>query len=330
MQHHFYSNFLRLPLIIRILLIALLVIITFGAIIHLIEPQNFPSIFDGIWWAIITASTVGYGDYSPESIGGRIVGILLILIGAGLLSSYFVTITATTVKKHNEYIEGKAVYRGMGHIIMIGWNERSREIIQSILNTDKHMDIILIDETLKKKPLSMRQLHFIKGRAHQDEVLHRANINNADKVLITADQNKDELQADMNSILTLLTIKGIRPELTCIVEILTSEQVANAKRAGADEIIRTNNLTSFVMIHSLTSREKMGSILELLSELEGSRLTFSRATDDLISKTFLEAAAEMLAKGILIVGVKRGKETFINPPHPFTIEHNDQLLEIIS
>ncbi|PLR82809.1 ion transporter [Bacillus canaveralius] len=330
MQQHLYSNFLRLPLLIRILMIALLVIVTFGAIIHLIEPQNFPSIFDGIWWAIITASTVGYGDYAPESFWGRIVGVLLILVGAGLLSSYFVTITATTVKKHNEYIDGKAVYRGMGHIIIIGWNERSKEIIQSILNTDKHMQIILIDETLQKKPLSMRQLHFLKGRANQDEILHKANINGAGKVLITADQNKDELQADMNSILTLLSIKGIRPELTCIVEILTSEQVANAKRAGADEIIRTNSLTSFVMIHGLTSQEKMGSILELLSQLEGSRLTFSGVTDQLIGKTFMDAAAEMLANGILIVGVKRGKETYINPPHPFTIERNDQLLEIVS
>ena len=40
-----------------------------------LEPETFPTIFDGIWWAIITASTVGYGDYVPHSVLGRLTSL---------------------------------------------------------------------------------------------------------------------------------------------------------------------------------------------------------------------------------------------------------------
>ena len=52
---------------------------------------------DGIWWAVATATTVGYGDISPKTPGGRVVGMLLMLLGiglvgvfTGLVASYFV------------------------------------------------------------------------------------------------------------------------------------------------------------------------------------------------------------------------------------------------
>ena len=45
-------------------------------------------LFDAIWWAFSTVTTVGYGDLVPVTVGGRIVGILLMLLGTGLFASY--------------------------------------------------------------------------------------------------------------------------------------------------------------------------------------------------------------------------------------------------
>ena len=105
----------------------------FGIFIHFIEPRNFPTIFDGIWWAIITASTVGYGDYVSYSAIGKIPGILLIITSAGFLSSFFVALATTAATRQNDFFEGKAHFKGNNHFIIIGWNERSKEIIQSLL-----------------------------------------------------------------------------------------------------------------------------------------------------------------------------------------------------
>src|SRR5690606_8536706 len=245
--------FFKRSLLGKLLLSVLVIISIFGSLIHWIEPDTFPTVFDGIWWAIVTAATVGYGDYAPSSHLGRIVGMLLILIGVGLVTQYFVAISNSNFMSQNNFMEGKTLYKGKKHILIIGWNARVKETITYLTTSKTPVEIILIDSSLEVNPLPTNHVHFIKGNPTHDEVLVRANCKEAEMVLITADQSKNEVHADMLTILTLLAVKGINPDVYSIVEILTPEQVNNAKRGGADEIIQTNRLSSFVMINSLTS-----------------------------------------------------------------------------
>ena len=327
MTSQIYIRFIRLPIIVRILVIATSLVIVFGTMIHFIEPENFPTIFDGVWWAIITASTVGYGDFVPLSVPGRVTGIILLLVGTGFLSSYFITLSAATVKKQNEYLEGKVDFKGDNHVIIVGWNERSRTIIRTLSESSK--SIILVDETLKSNPIKNDYVHFIKGRANRDDTLLKARIQTARKVIITSDQNLDELQADMNTILTLLAIKGLNPDIRCIAEILTSEQVKNARRAGADDLIPTNALTSAVMLNSISSTGVVSPLLDLLDELNGKKLAYLLAEPDIIGKEFREASIFLLSqKEIILIGIKKGDDVFVNPTKKILIEHEDLLLAI--
>ncbi|RCK12594.1 hypothetical protein DT075_09645 [Bacillus licheniformis] len=65
-----------------------LLILLFGQLITFVEPQQFSNVFEGIWWALITVSSVGYGDFVPKTALGKIVGMLLILIGAAFVTAY--------------------------------------------------------------------------------------------------------------------------------------------------------------------------------------------------------------------------------------------------
>ncbi|WP_312468990.1 potassium channel family protein [Neobacillus sp.] len=325
MPDRVYISFLRLPLLVRILLLAILVFLTFGITIHFLEPDTFPSIFDGIWWAIITASTVGYGDYVPHSFLGRLTALFLILLGVGLVSSYFGTLAAAAVTKQDAFSEGRIPFKGTGHIIIIGWNERSRELIGKLTSVKFPEMIVLIDETLEANPVKSRFVHFIKGKGHVDETIIKSDIQRAEKVLITADRGNDELQADMNSILTLLTIKGLCTQVKCIVEILTADQVINALRAGADEVIQSNKLTSVFMVNSLHSNGD-GLLSNVVHQLQESRLMDIGVKEADIGKGFREMCQELLNKDFLLIGIKRGEETILNPAHSFQIEENDQLL----
>jgi voltage-gated potassium channel len=322
-----YIRFIRLPILTRFLLIAALIIFIFGATVHFIEPESFPTVFDGVWWAVITASTVGYGDFYPTSLAGRLTGILLLLVGTGFLSSYFIHLSASTVNKQNEYLEGKVAFKGEDHVIIIGWNERSRSIIHTL--SEKGRYIILIDESLGANPIKNDKVHFIRGRANRDDVLLKARIQTARKVIITSDQNLDELQADMNTILTLLAIKGLNPDLRCIAEILTNEQVNNARRAGADELILTNALTSAVFLNSISSSDFVNPLLDLLGELNGKHLAYIPVDTHLIDMRFQEASEFLMKeKNITLIGVKKGDDININPINNIKIQYDDQLLVI--
>ena len=69
----------------RVLLVSFLIILVSGTVMSLIDP-NVHSTADGIWWAWVTVTTVGYGDIVPVSTAGRIFGALLILMGIGLFT----------------------------------------------------------------------------------------------------------------------------------------------------------------------------------------------------------------------------------------------------
>lgn len=242
----------KIPRLIKLIVIILLLINIFGFFITLIEPKTFPTFLEGVWWAVVTTSTVGYGDYAPITIAGKLFGMLLIFIGAGFVTTYFATIAAAAVSSEEKLMKGTKVFTGENHYIIVGWNERSKNIIQSLSSQSNKHPIVLIDQTLKKHPDPSFSFHFIHGKAIEDRTLYNANIQKAFKILITADFKQHEYQADMYSILTLIASKGLNPTIYVCIEILTENQVKNAKRAGADHIIETNLFAGETMVSILS------------------------------------------------------------------------------
>jgi voltage-gated potassium channel len=77
-----------------------------GVLIHFADKKNFPDIGDGLWWAIQTVTTVGYGDLVPTSTTGRLVASLVMLVGIGFLTVITATITSTFIESARRRIEG--------------------------------------------------------------------------------------------------------------------------------------------------------------------------------------------------------------------------------
>src|SRR4029079_6524522 len=64
----------------------------------LVDSGDFPSTWDGIWWAMVTVTTVGYGDIYPKTIDGRIIAMVVMLFGIGFLSVLTATVASYFVK----------------------------------------------------------------------------------------------------------------------------------------------------------------------------------------------------------------------------------------
>ena len=66
-------------------MVSFIIIVIAGTLMAVIDP-NVETPFDGIWWAWVTVTTVGYGDIVPGSTAGRLFGSFLILMGIGLFA----------------------------------------------------------------------------------------------------------------------------------------------------------------------------------------------------------------------------------------------------
>ena len=66
-----------------------------GIVIRLLDPSDFHSFGEGLWWAVQTVTTVGYGDLVPKAVAGRVVATILMVAGIGIISVVTAVITAT-------------------------------------------------------------------------------------------------------------------------------------------------------------------------------------------------------------------------------------------
>ena len=79
--------------------VSLFCIVAGGIAIHFVEEMT---VFDGIWWSFVTATTVGYGDISPTTPAGRVIAAVLMIVGIGLIGSLTSTITALFFQRHEK------------------------------------------------------------------------------------------------------------------------------------------------------------------------------------------------------------------------------------
>ncbi|GAB3047532.1 potassium channel family protein [Virgibacillus ainsalahensis] len=321
--------YFRLPVIIRLLLTILLLMFIYGVIIHLVEPAQFPTIFDGIWWAFVTAATVGYGDYVPLSIPGKIIAILLILTGGGLIAFYISRFSAATIKRDQDLVKGKVAFKGSNHYVIIGWNERTRQLLDITIAKDSDVRIVLIDRTLNHLSFQHYPVHFIHGDATEDETLHRANIEQAKCVIITADISKSERQADNFTILSTVAVRGNNKEIPIIAEILSKIQIDNALRAGATTIIKSNDFMSTLLYHELSRIQSAMPFDDVLHLLKTQEFHHGKITEELENKTFYQGSMTYLKDQHLLLGVIRDKEWKINPGADFILKRNDILISIV-
>jgi voltage-gated potassium channel len=77
------------------------IVITFaaGILMTILDGDTYPSIGSGLWWAVQTTTTVGYGDNVPQTAAGRLLAALVMFFGIGFLTVITAAITSTFVAR---------------------------------------------------------------------------------------------------------------------------------------------------------------------------------------------------------------------------------------
>jgi len=112
------SRFLREPPSVRtaasvIVTATVGVVVISGILMRVLDHKEYANVWVGMWWALQTVTTVGYGDVTPHNPSGRIIASFVMLEGIALLTIVIAAITSTFVSRAAE--EREAVEGAEGH-----------------------------------------------------------------------------------------------------------------------------------------------------------------------------------------------------------------------
>ena len=103
-------------------------VIVGGVLMRVFDKKEFPNIWVGMWWALQTATTVGYGDVVPKTVVGRLVGGTVMLEAVAFLAIITAVITST-------FIERARRERGMSE-----WQDTERQLEARFDAVDARLD----------------------------------------------------------------------------------------------------------------------------------------------------------------------------------------------
>ena len=278
-------RFMRRENLLRLLGVIAVLILGGTAGLAFFEGRSLP---DALWWSVVTLTTVGFGDISPVSLGGRVIGVVLMFFGIGVLGMFTATIAGVFVEQRMRKDRGMDSYDGREHIILCGWNGRMKEILADLRADPRSVakDIVLLAD-VDAKPVVDEQLYFVRGDV-TEEHLKQAGIGAAATVVIVGDRSLDYTARDAKAVLSTLTVKGLNPGVYCIVELATEANFRHCERARADEIVVGAELCSRVMSTAALDHGISRVLRELLSAQEGQDLVTMPVPPELTGRPFFD------------------------------------------
>lgn len=313
----------------RVLGLIMLLMVLSSLGIAWLEPTI--SFGNALWWSIVTLATVGYGDISPVTIGGRAIAVVVMIMGIGLLGMCSAAIATVLVVKRIKEDRGMSAFLFEHHLILCEWNQRARTILRE-LRTDPHTaeaPIVLIAD-IANKPVDDEHLFFIQGPVN-DETLQRANLARAGTVIILGQDRLEATARDAQVVLAALTVESINPQAYTIVELVDPAHAPFCERAHANEIIVGNELSSRLISRATLHHGMSKVVSELLSASHGNELYTLPIPASLVSRSFIEVFLEIKQHyDSIVLAVQHGDagEVLTNPPGTYQLAAGDALIVI--
>lgn len=293
------------------------------------ENRSVSNLGDGLWWAIVTLTTVGFGDITPETVAGKVVGAVLMVAGMFNLALFAGIVGNTLLHAVLSIREEQFRMSGiLDHLVICGYDPGARLLLDAILaEVDvERTPVVLFAEGERPGDLPPA-LMWVRGDPTKESELDKVRLTHAGSVIVVGARDTSPQNADANTILTVFTLRSHLAKKTesearqrpvyIVAEILDAENVDHARTAGADEVIETTRLGFALLAHSVTTPGS-GAVMSRVVSAGAHSLFVGRLPEDVEDPSSFGDLARRLKeerRGLLL-GVRNpatGRDR-LNPP----------------
>ncbi|MBC8343585.1 MAG: NAD-binding protein [Bacteroidetes bacterium] len=293
--------------------------------------QSFPHAA----WNLMIYLTSGFEGDQPITPAGKIIGVIVVIMGIALVGLFTATIAAVFVEKTIRKGKGMETVKLKKHIVICGWNQKAENIIQQLHAPVvlKRKAIVVINREgssidVKDTDSVYDDVYFISGDPSNKKVLNRANIKDADTAIILADQRNIE-HADAQSIFVALAIEAISNKVHTLIEVINSENKTHFDHTEVDECISSSQLGELIIAQAALNHGISDFFQELLTfQKDKNEVYMVKVPTNFKNRTFEEISQKILQNEMISVGIKQNNKVIANPPHDTKLSTDDEILII--
>lgn len=291
---------------------------------------------DSMWWAMVTMTTVGYGDYYPVTWVGRfLVAYPCFILGIGLIGYLLGTIAEIVLETFNQRKKGLKTMKFSDHLIVCHC-PATNKVIQVVLEyrankQNVETPAVVICNRLTECPaeFTKHDIHWVKGVSAMEETLHRAGVTSADGVIVLAEDPMVSA-SDAQSFAAASLVNHMRQSLDAppqlIVEVVDRENLPMMDRAGVDGIVPISGFSERLLVQELVSPGLRRVFDQLISYHKGSELYI--LSHRLPEKPFSEIQIDAIhhTSNIVVLGRIRDGVVQLPPPKSDPLKPTDELV----
>ncbi len=310
----------------RLIVIAIAIVVTLGGgTLGFVWIEHYP-VFDAFYMALITVTTVGYGEVHPLSQAGRVFNSFLILFGVITMLLAVGAMTQTIIELELNQFFGRRRVKGMidkleGHIIVCGFGRVGRGAADELREAGMPFVVVDHDEDRVERAMKAGMLGVLAD-ASRDETLRDIGIDRAKGLIAT-------LGSDADNLFLILTAKTLNANLQLSARVSEESSEQKMRRAGADFVFAPYNSTGHRMAQAMVrphvqqfldfTTRNIGIDMGIEQVQVGDRCAFAGKS--------LEEMAVRRDTGVIVLAIRRGSgEMLFNPPPDAKVVSGDYLI----
>ncbi len=267
-----------------------------------------------MWWFAVTITTVGYGDVAPSTIGGQWTAIIIMILGIGSIALLIGKIAEWVIMMSEKQMNGSLQLKVTDHILIMGYRgEKSKKLIAEILGDmeDESKKVVLCSSTLEKNPFDLEKVKYVKGELASEDVLKRSCCAQAEKIIVTGDD-------DNQSFFAAFAIRQINTHAHLIVFMKNDDHTSKIHCLPADkpELNRVIVPSAInLIVQEIQDPQSSHVLQQLMTNLQGATL-YRLEIPSQLSKEYIFADLFFNFRklyNMTILAIKEDQEIVSNP-----------------